>query len=34
MKVQEYKSLLTDQLSALAGAQSDEEIEIDIDIQD
>jgi hypothetical protein len=34
MKVQEYKSLLTDQLSDLAAAQPDEEIEIDIEIQD
>jgi len=34
MKVQEYKSLLTDQLSYLAAAQPDEEIEIEIDIQD
>jgi hypothetical protein len=31
MKVQEYKSLLTSQLSALAGALPDEEIELDIE---
>ena len=34
MKVRDYKSLLTDQLSSLAAAQPDEDIEIDIDIQD
>jgi hypothetical protein len=31
MRVQEYKSLLTSQLSALAGALPDEEIELDIE---
>ena len=34
MKVQEYKTLLMAQLSNLAAAQPDEEIEIDIDIQE
>ena len=31
MTVQEYKSLLTAQLTALAAAQPDEEIELDIE---